>query len=259
MEDSTRSSVRPVTRRAVARGIAWTAPAVVMATTAPAFAASPQPELTSTLWFSGHGTTTNYASTCSVPDYRSASGACGTPTSYYPWRHRFQFYGTDDAIRSDAGTCYRDSSIAISHLDAGQITGPITLTFWRPEDPAGSDDIRTWYPGANDSSLWSVPVRTATPPQSPFGGTFSGLRMYEYQTTLSMADARAMFASDGAGGITLSLTSATAALSFFSDCLAFDYTYTDAYLRAYSQLGRYRLTVPTTRGDLVKDTGFYTS
>lgn len=48
-------------------------------------------------------------------------------------------------------------------------------------------------------------------------------------------------------------------MSFYSDCFADSYQITQAFLDAYGRLGRYVLTVPTTEGDLVKDTGFYTS
>ena len=66
--------------------------------------------------------------------------------------------------------------------------------------------------------------------------------------------------SDGKGGVSLKLTkSAGAAMSFFSDCMPFDSNNTQADLDAFNRLGRYVLTVPTAKGNLTKDTGFYTS
>lgn len=249
-------------RRTVVKGSAWAVPVVVASATIPAYAASPQPALSSTIWFSGRGVTDSSASqgsTCSVPELNSSTGGCVTDTTggYYPWRNRFQFYATDDTINSAAGNCVRDSSIAITSLKANQITGPITLTFWRPENPDSSSDIRTWYRGANDSGLWSIPTPTGAT-ATPFSGSWTGLKMYEYKTTLSLADAQRFMTTNGTG-VTLSLTKTTAAMSFFSDCQRFYYDKTQAYLDAYDRLGRYVLTVPTTAGNLVKDTGFYTS
>lgn len=255
---------RTISRRRVAAGVAWAAPAVAAAAAAPALAGSvptptEPPVLSSQLWFSGRGVADSYTSTCSVPDMRGTQGACGAPTSDYPWRTRFQMYGTDDVITSDQGSCTRESWISVTNLTAEQLTGPITLTFWRPEHPEWDDNIRDWYPGRNDSGAWSGPVRTSTPPVQPFSGTFAAYRMYEYQTTLSLEEARMFMLSDGQGGITLDMSAAGAAMSFYSDCFADSYQITQAFLDAYGRLGRYVLTVPTTEGDLVKDTGFYTS
>lgn len=247
------------TRRTLVRGAAWAVPSVVASATIPAYAASPIPVLSSVIWFSGRGTTTNYTSTCSVPEMTSATGACGATTSAWPWRNRFQFYATDDAVYSDAGSCVRDSKIDITNLTAAQLTGPITLTFWRPENLDTTNDIRTWYRGANDSGLWTVPTSTGAV-ATPFGGAWAGVKMYEYKTTLSLADARKYMVSDGKGGVSLKLTkSAGAAMSFFSDCMPFDSNNTQADLDAFNRLGRYVLTVPTAKGNLTKDTGFYTS
>lgn len=256
---------RALRRRDLTLGATWAVPSVTLSAFSPAYAASTDPAvLTSQLWFSGQASTTSTADTCSVPDFDSATAACPT-NSYYPWSTRFQFYGTNNQIYSNSTGqyCVRDSWISISNISLAEITGGITLKFWRPEIPSNystASDIRTWYRGTNDSGKWTIPARTVTPAQYPFSGTFANVAMYEYQTTLSLAYLTQFMVDDGQGGVTLNMTKATAALSFYTDCMPFYYTMSQDYRTAYSRLGRYVISIPNARdGLLVKDTGFYTA
>lgn len=254
-----------ISRRNLARGAAWSVPTLAISTVAPAMAASTDPaQLTAQLWFSGRGDTNGSYDSCSVPDFDSSTAACPS-NSYYPWSTRFQFYGTDDYIYSNSSGqyCVRDSYINISNISGAELTGGLTLKFWRPEIPGNystANDTRTWYRGTNDSGRWTVPTRTSTPAAYPFTGTFSGVAVYEYQTTLSLANLKQYMVPDGKGGLMLNMTKAIASLSFYTDCMPFYYTTTQEYLAAYSKLGRYVLSIPTANdGVLTKDTGFYTN
>lgn len=222
------------------------------------------------IWFSGHAANVSgEKNTCAVPSYTKASGmssnglCCGSNYANNYWNNVFEFYSTDVLFKSDNGTTCdkRLSDLTLNHIySPSQITGDITLTFWRPRYPNGTDT--TWTRGVQDGGAWSVP--TATGNTSSYAtGTVGTVTMVEYKTTLSQAQAQALFkpVTSPTPGITLDLSATgTGRFDFVSKCYSFSRSsYSETYMINYNKLGRYVLTVPTNRRTFTKDTGFYSS
>lgn len=120
------STTEGINRRKIVKGTAWAAPAIVATTTIPAYAASPQPVLTSSTHF-GWGNTIS----SNVPNY-----SCGG-------RAQIQ-------IRQDS-----TSYLRVTGLTTGTTLSNLKMSVWLPVQ-AGTTFTRV----SGSSSCWSVPVAT---------------------------------------------------------------------------------------------------
>lgn len=139
-----------VNRRAVARGAAWTVPALTVAAAAPAIASSPTP----------------VPPTLTIPIYASSSNLGGTTSQY-----TFQSVAT-------AGSQTPGSSFCISNTTAKTTLSTAKVTLYVPIGKGV-----TFTTGSGGSACWSALAYDA----SSGTQTYNGCTFYAYTTTYTCA------------------------------------------------------------------------
>ena len=131
------SSQSPISRRALAKGSAWSAPVILTSSAIPAYAASSRPTLTSITWF-----------------YRANGPAL--QVNPYTCTDRVQMQIIQDSR----------SYITLSNLASGSTLSNLTASYWLPVE-TGTTFSRLSGP----SPWWSVPTARARIP--PYNGSSS--------------------------------------------------------------------------------------
>lgn len=147
--DSTRANLA-LTRRKALVGAAWTAPAIVVAAAAPAFAASAEWTITSTSW---EGTSAGVRNNSGIYQFRFSLTVPGTVTAP---QAVFTFSGNGTTIAGvnpngtvDGWSCAGSNTTGASAgayktftFTRGTITGPAVLTLnFQMSDVAGTDVV----------------------------------------------------------------------------------------------------------------------
>ena len=118
------SSQSPISRRALAKGSAWSAPVILTSSAIPAYAASPRPTLTSITWF-----------------YRANGPALQVKP--YTCTDRVQIQIIQNS----------KSYITLSNLASGSTLSNLTASYWLPVETG-----TTFSRVSGTSTCWSVPT-----------------------------------------------------------------------------------------------------